>query len=155
MPVNPANHRKEAVSMPKRQGNNPKRRIAPKNGTDRQFLDRLAGQAVYIGSSHHKRFPADYGFQPPVNPRPNKSICDGSRVIKRAEATSPFREGIRRGMISTYCEGELPKYVWAVDGNGRVYEAKRDGDRTTYHGYELGDDESAMKKLVAKEWHAR
>ena len=58
-------------------------------------------------------------------------------------------------MISQYRQRGLPKYVWAVDQDGRVYAAKRDGDRTTYHGYELGDDERALKKLVVKEWYAR
>ncbi len=58
-------------------------------------------------------------------------------------------------MISTYRQGGLPKYVWAVDRDGHVYEAKRDGNSLSYHGYELGEDEEAMKQLVAKEWLAR
>ena len=58
-------------------------------------------------------------------------------------------------MVSTYRQGGLPKYVWAVDGDGHVYEAKRDGNSLSYHGYELGEDEEAMKQLVAKEWLAR
>ena len=141
--------------MPKRHGNNPKRRIAPRNGTDPKSLDRFAAEAVYTGDSQHKSKPADYGFHPPASPRPNKSLCDGNRIIKLAEATALFREGIRRGMISTYCEEGLPKYVWAVDADGHVYEAKHSKNSPNYHGYELGDDESAMKKLVAKEWMLR
>jgi len=140
--------------MPKRQGNNPKRRIAPKDGTDPQVLDRLAAEAVHTGCAHHKSRPADYGFHPPTNPRPNKPPCDGSRVVRRAEATARFQAGIRRGMISTCCQGGLPKYVWAVDENDRVYEAKQ-GSNPNDHGYEPGDDESAMKKLVAREWGSR
>ncbi len=144
--------------MPKRQSNNPKRRISPRNEADPQFLDRFAATAVYTGDSQHKSKPADYGFDPPASPRPNKSLCDGSRIIKLAEATALFREGIRRGMISTYCEEGLPKYVWAVDGDGHVYEAKRSKNSPNspnYHGYELGGNESVMRKLVAKEWRSR
>lgn len=105
--------------------------------------------------TRHKRHPADYGFQPPVSPRPNKSLCDGNRIIRRAEAQALFREGIKRGMLSACTEGELPKYVWAVDEYGHVYEAKRGGDGSEYHGYELGDDDGDMKRLVIKEWNLR
>lgn len=141
--------------MPTRQSNNPKRRIAPTDETEPQFLDRVAATAVYTGHAQHKSKPADYGFHPPADPRPNKSLCDGSRVIKLAEATALFRAGIRRGMISTYRVDGLPKYIWAVDAYGHVYEAKLSKNSQNYHGYELGCNESAMKKTVAKEWHLR
>ena len=58
-------------------------------------------------------------------------------------------------MNRTYCEEGLPKYVWAVDGDGHVYEAKRSKYSPNYHGYELGGNESVMRKLVAKEWRSR
>ena len=141
--------------MPKRQSNNPKRRIARTDETEPQFLERVAATAVYTGDPQHKSKPADYGFHPPADPRPNKSLCDGSRIIKLAEATALFREGIRRGMISTYCVDGLPKYVWAVDAYGHVYEAKLSKNSSNYHGYELGCNESAMKKIVSNEWHLR
>ena len=140
--------------MPKRQGNNPKRRIASKNECMSEMLDEYVKQAQYTGSAHHKRNPADYGFHPPANPRPNKSLCDASRPVRLADARSLFREGIKRGMISVYPEGGLPKYVWAVDSDGRVYEAKRDQNSSSYHGYELGD-EDAMRKMVITEWNLR
>ena len=141
--------------MPKRQSNNPKRRIAPRDETEPQFLDRVTATAVYTGDGQHKSKPADYGFHPPTSPRPNKSLCDGTRIIKLAEATALFREGIRRGMISTYRVDGLPKYVWAVDAYGHVYEAKLSKNSRNYHGYELGYNERAMKKIVAEEWHLR
>ena len=141
--------------MPKRQSNNPKRRIAPKNENAPEVLDQYANQACYTGSPHHKRSPADYGFDPPASPRPDKSLCDGSRIVRLAEAQVLFREGIKRGMIGVYPEGELPKYVWSVDSDGRVYEAKRDMNSLNYHGYELGDDEDAMRKMILKEWSLR
>lgn len=141
--------------MPKRQGNNPKRRIVPRGTADPNVLNRLLDEARYTGSAHHKRAPADYGFNPPVNPRPNKSLCDRDRIIELEEATALFREGLRRGMISDGGAGALPKYVWAVDHEGRAYEAKLEHGSRSYHGYELGDDDDAMRQLVVREWQMR
>lgn len=143
--------------MPKRQGNAPKRRIEQKNRIAPEVLERYAKQASYTGSAHHKLHPADYGFNPPVNPRPSKSLCDAGRIVRRVQARSLFQEGIKRGMVSShvYPKSGLPKYVWAVDSDGRVYEAKCDENSTEYHGYELGADEDAMRKLVTKEWNLR
>ncbi len=144
--------------MPKRQSNDPKRRIAPQHAFDRTFLDNLAEKASYTGSPHHKRIPADYGFSPPANPRPNKSLCDGNRRIRRigmGEAKALFREGIRRGMVSSVLQGELPKHVWAVDSMGSAYEAKNEQGSRNYHGYVLGDDDDDMRRLVIEEWRVR
>ena len=140
--------------MPKRQSNNPKRRIIPMSRIDPAFLRRLVRQARYTGSAHHKRSAADYGFHPPANPRPSKSLCDGGRIVKPKEAKALFREGMRRGMVSVHREDDLPKHVWAVDGGGRAYEAILAKGSSDYHGYELGDD-GDMKKLVVREWKRR
>ena len=139
--------------MRKRQGNNPKRRIIPPSEVISNALERYASGARYTGSSHHKRNAADYGFHPPANPRPDKSLCDGKGVVTHAEARFLFREGIRRGMISGRLARGFPKHVWAVGSDRRVYEAihGRDGD---YHGYELGDDDP-MRGTVLKEWSSR
>ena len=141
--------------MPTRQGNNPKRRIVPRGAADPDVLNRLLGEACYTGSAHHKRAPADYGFDPPVNPRPHKSLCDGVRIVRLDEAKALFREGLRRGMISDGGVGALPKYVWAVDCGGRAYEAKLERGSRNYHGYELGDDDETMRQLVIEEWQVR
>lgn len=141
--------------MPKRQSNNPKRKITPMNGADPAFLRRLVRQARYTGSAHHKRSAAGYGFSPPANPRPNKSLCDGNRVVKKNEAKTLFHEGIRRAMMSDCPRNGLPKYVWAVDEEGRAYEAKFAKGSSDYHGYELGDDDIDMKRLVIREWARR
>ena len=141
--------------MPRRRGNNPKRRIMPRHEADESFLTRILGTACYTGNSHHKRFAADYGFHPLVNPRPNKSLCDGSgRTVKLSEAQALFREGVRLGMVSGACEDGLSKYVWAVDADGRAYEAKISRGSRNYHGYELGKDD-AMRRLVYDEWRVR
>ena len=141
--------------MPKRMVSNPKRRITPRQEVDTEVLARLEGEARYIGSAHHKRYGADYGFSPPANPRPNKSLCDGGRSVGRDEAEALFREGMQRGMISTYRQDGLPKYVWAVASDGRAFEAKVERGSRHYHGYELGDDDGIMQRLVLKEWRAR
>lgn len=141
--------------MPKRQSNNPKRRIASVDEIDPAFLNRLLGEAHYTGSSLHKRKTADYDLDPPANPRPNKSICDGTRTIKVAEARSLFLEGIRRGMISRHREEDLPKYIWSLDSEGHVYESKIERGTANYHGYELNADDEAMQRVVFDEWKDR
>ena len=140
--------------MPKRQSNNPKRRIIPMSRVAPAFLRRLVRQARYTGSAHHKRSATDYGFHPPANPRPSKSLCDGNRTVKKNEAKVLFHEGIRRGMVSDCPRNDLPKHVWAVDDGGRVYEAILAKGSSDYHGYELSDD-GDMKKLVVREWKRR
>ena len=141
--------------MPRRRGNNPKRRIAPNGEASSADLERIARKARYVGSALHKRAPADYGFHPSANPRPHKSLCDGSRIVRVAEARDLFREGVRRGMIGSYREGRLPKYVWAVDPEGLVFEAKLERGGATYHGYELGADDKHMRREVAERWEER
>ena len=137
------------------QGNNRKRRIAKRGHFSGEELTSFAEQAQYGGSALHKSKPADYGLDPPVNPRPTKSLCDGLRVVLAAEARRLLLAGIRRGMVSTWLVEGLPKYVWAQDAQGEVYEAKLGGDMRNYHGYRLGDDEGAMKKWVTDEWATR
>ena len=139
----------------KYQSNNPKRRIAkPGSFTERQ-LDDLASTARYEGSAHHKTRPADYGFTPAVAPRPSKSVCDDRRVILREEAKQLLRSGIRLGMVSSCLKGDWPKYVWAVDNTGEVYEAKLGHDGRRYHGYRMKEDDAAMRKSVLDEWSKR
>ena len=143
-----------AIVRPKRQGNNPKRRIVSIDKIDQDAVDRLVNEAQYAGSPHHKRRPADYGFVPPVSPRPHKSLCDGNRSLKAKEAQSLFLDGIERGMFIDFREDRLPKYVWAVDSNGCAYEAKLEQNTASYHGYAL-EDTDAMRRVVIEEWKAR
>ena len=137
-----------------RNGNNPKRRLARLQDIDPCVVARLA-YARYTGSPHHKRSSAGYGFQPLASPRPNKSLCDGRRSVPLTEAATLFREGVRRGMVSTYLDGDLPKYVWAVDDDGRVFEAKISRGTQDYHGYELGCDEDRLRQHIEREWSVR
>ena len=139
----------------KYQGNNPKRRIAKHGFYTTTELERLASAARYTGSPHHKVRPGDYGFNPPVAPRPSKSVCDDKRPLQHDEARTLLRAGIRLGMVSSPLQGEWPKYVWAVDDAGDVYEAKLGHDRIRYHGYRLREDDDAMRRWVLAEWSKR
>lgn len=140
---------------PKRFGNNPKRRIAPQHSISQQELQRFEDEVRYLGSAHHKRIPADYGFHGPPSPRPHKSLCDSKRVIRRDEAKALLLCGLRLGMVSTYRMNGYPKYVWSVDQDGEPYEAKLGHDGRSYHGYRLGVDDRAMREEVIREWLAR
>ncbi len=57
-------------------------------------------------------------------------------------------------MIGGPGQDGFPKYVWAVDAEGRAYEAKL-GSVPEYHGYALGEDDDAMRRLVVREWRLR
>jgi len=140
--------------MRNRQAQNPKRRIADPGTWTPEALEALLQTASYVGSANHKRRPADYGFHPPVNPRPHKSLCDDLRPLLLKEAQRLFIDGIRRGMVSAYRIDGFPKCVWAVDEDGEVYEAKR--DRDGYHGYRLDQaNEEHQREYVLQAWKQR
>lgn len=140
--------------MNQRQSNNPKRRIAPPDLLSIEEKELLLRVSRYVGSALHKSKPANYGFHPPINPRPHKSLCDDKRSIPLQEAQRLFESGIRKGMVSTHREGNLPKYVWSVDEQGEAYEAKLGNEG--FHGYRLNEEnESAMRNLVLHEWTVR
>ncbi|MGH9581508.1 MAG: hypothetical protein ACRD4O_01055 [Bryobacteraceae bacterium] len=141
-----------ARSVKPLRGSNPKRRFAPPDRLDHAGRNELASRLVYIGSGLHKAHPGDYGFYPPVNPRAFKSICDGKRVILKEAAQKLLRDGVLNGMFSDFRDGELPKYVWAVDTDGEAYEAKI--DRQGYHGYRLEEDDD-FRDRVLREWQRR
>lgn len=143
--------------MPARQSPNPKRRIAPPGHLSEAEVESLPRQHPYTGSANHKSNPREdsYGFHPPANPRPHKSLCDDQGSVSKQQALRLFLLAIRKSMVSTYHEGDLPKYVWSVDDQtGEVFEAK--WDREGYHGYRLSENRDwAMRKLVLREWNAR
>ena len=118
-------------------------------------LKALATLLRYEGVSLHKLHPGDYGFVPPVNPRPAKSSCDELRPVGRAEAVRLFRRGLASEMVSRFESGGTPKYVWAVDGDGEVYEAKTKPPDSVYHGYRIGEDEPEMRRYILGEWRRR
>lgn len=109
----------------------------------------------YEGAATHKLRPGDYGFVPPSNPRPTKSPCDALRQVLRLEATALFQKGLSLGMVSAFDPTSTPKYVWSVDANSEVYEAKTKPPDSAYHGYRLGEDERDMRRYILAEWRKR
>ncbi len=89
--------------MKPRGSNNPKRRFAAPNRLNQAGRNDLAARVIYVGSPHHKKHPADYEFHPPVSPPPFKSVCDGKRVISKAEAAELLRQGVLNGMFQRFC----------------------------------------------------
>lgn len=118
--------------------------------TTRKYLD----EARYVGSAHHKTRPSDYNFNPPVNPRRGKSLCDDLRAITLREAIGLFRSGVSLGMVSDHYERGLPKFIWAVDHDGEAYEAILGSDGPNYHGYRLNVS-SPNREYVIAEWNRR
>ena len=138
----------------KRSGNNPKRRIAPVDFLAEAQRFQLAGAVKYVASGHHKRSPADYGLER-TSPRPTKSLCDLLRVVPLDEAKAMLRKGVLCGMISNFCFGAYPKFVWCVGEDGEVYEAKTEA-RTpgAYHGYRIEEDDN-MREHIKAVWKQR
>jgi hypothetical protein len=136
-----------------RLGNNPKRRLVPIEHIDEAAIKNLLSSARYVGSGHHKRYPLDYGFER-TNPVPTKSMCDMRRPVGFADSTRLIKAGIRRGMVSDLSRG-FPKYIWSVDADGIVYEAKTDQSANGgYHGYPLENDD-VVRDYVLVEWKLR
>ena len=139
----------------KRQSNRPDRRVFPAGALDEDSAAALIGRCRYAGAAFHKLKPADYGLTPPSAPRPNKSVCDDLRPMRRAEARALLEAGIRRGMVSFFDSDAVPKYIWAVDRHGEVFEAKtKPGREAAYHGYRLGDDDD-FRAHILQLWKTR
>ena len=144
------------MSIRKREGNRPDRRVVGETFTSKADREALCKRIRYVGSAIHKLRPGDYGFLPPSNPRPSKSPCDAVRPILLAEASALMQSGVMLGMVSRFDAGGVPKYIWAVDEAGDVYEAKTKPElESSYHGYRLGDDERDMRTYILKEWKRR
>lgn len=144
------------MSVRKREGNRPDRRLIKEDLLSHSARKELCEQSRYVGSGNHKLHPGNYGFRPSHNPRPSKSPCDAIRTVLREEASALMRQGIMLGMVSQFDGQSFPKYIWAVDRQNDVYEAKTRPERTAeYHGYRLGDDEHQMREYILEEWNRR
>jgi hypothetical protein len=73
-------------------------------------------------------------------------------LILKAEAAALLCHGALNGMFSDFALNGLPKYVWSVDADQQVYEAKIDSQG--YHGYRL-EEEDDFRPLILKEWARR
>ena len=121
----------------------------------RPELDAFSNDTSYEGSAHHKSKASDYGLSPQVAPRPSKSLCDDVRNIPSEEANRLLKRAFELSMVSDRRDlTRPPKYAWAVDENGEVYEAKLGGNGYRYHGYRLSRDDNLHRWLL-KEWNKR
>ena len=114
----------------------------------------LVANARYEGSPYHKREPSDFGLTPPVNPRPDATLCDEAGVFERAQAGALLSQAIQGGLVSeaTPARG-FPKQMWVFDGE-RVFEAMYGGSRPgCYHGYPIRRSDPLFDEIVAM-WNA-
>ena len=142
------------LAMRNRSSNNPKRRVVPAELVSSADVERLEKTACYVGSGHHKRNPADYGFAR-TNPRPTKSICDMTGRVLLSSARALMLAGIKRKMMSAILEDGFPKFIWSVADDGSVYESKTHPNTSgQYHGYPLEIDDD-MHAYILGEWKKR
>jgi len=106
--------------------------------------------AAYEGSAHHKRNRGDFGLTPPAAPRPDKTLCDEAGILERDVARRLFERAIDRGLVSepTATNG-MPKQLWVVDEQGRVFEAMYGGSVAgRYHGYPIRRADPLFGKIT-------
>ncbi len=85
-----------------------------------------------------------------------RGLCDDLRTVLLEEAVALFNRGIRLAMVSAFTAYSVPKYIWAVDEQGEVYEAKKKPQtEIVYHGYRLREDDSLQRNYVRDEWMRR
>jgi hypothetical protein len=63
-----------------------------------------------------------------------------------------FSQDILKDISSAFYGYAQPKYVWSVDSDDEVYEAKI--GLGGYHGYRLADEDD-IRAVVLKEWRKR
>lgn len=111
----------------------------------------LRERASYEGRAYHKREPNDFGLTPPMDPRPDKTLCDEAGIHERAIAQRLLALAIEHGLVSesTSAAG-FPKQMWVV-ADGRVFEAMYGGTRDgQYHGYPIRRSDPLFDEIVAR-----
>jgi hypothetical protein len=96
----------------------------------------LAERVSYVGSPEHK---AGLSFAGRPAPRADASKCLNS--IKKEQAQTWLREGVKSGICGGLWEGDFPRYVWRIIDEQR-YEARLI-NRTLgqYKGYPILEEE--------------
>lgn len=129
---------------------NPKRSIAQRVAIDR--LKRVSAAMSYGGNPEHKRNPGDFGLTPPVQPRPDKTLCDDVHIFERAVALEHLRRGVERGLVSESWTGDWPQNIWARTTDGRILEAQLENAQLgSYHAYPLPESDPFVSE-VQKRW---
>ncbi len=132
---------------------NSKRKL--QKNIDREWLINLLKKVRYGGNPEHKKQAGDFDLTPPAMARPDKTLCDGVGIFKKAVALRRLKEGIRDGLVSEQMRGGYPQNVWAVTRDGEVLEAQLENEEQgIYHGYPMSC-EDPFKKVVLRQWHER
>lgn len=123
--------------------------------TEPQRVD-LSERCSYGGNPVHKRNPGDYNLNPPINPRPAKTLCDGAEKVLKADAERLLEEGFAKGMVSEQKRmNGWPQNVWAVSVNGEAFEAQLENPaQGVYHGYPMPENDRFRAKVL-EEWKRR
>lgn len=106
----------------------------------------------YNGNPEHKRNPGDFGLNPPIAPRPGKTLCDQVKVQNRTEALKLLRSGLQRGTFSAQERDGWPQNIWAVSAQGETLEAQLEG-HGVYHGYPMAEADP-FRERVLERWAA-
>ena len=140
--------------MQRRSGFNPKRRI--RRDLEPDDLTALADRVKYGGNPEHKRNPGDFGLTPPLQPRPDKTLCDEVKIFSRREATELLKEGVKKGLISEQCaQNGYPQNIWAVTEEGWPLEAQLENARQgTYHGYPMPQADPFREEVLTR-WNKK
>jgi hypothetical protein len=141
--------------MKRRNGYNPKRRIAPPDFLPEEERGNLSRRVTYGGNPEHKRSPGDYNLTPPAQPRPGKTLCDGNRQILKDEALDLLRNGLQKGMFCPFEHGSWPQNIWSISDTGEIFEAQIENPTLgTYHGYPVPADDD-FRRTIRYEWERR
>lgn len=132
---------------------NPKREI--RKIVDPILSGALLAKIKYVGSPFHKSRRGKFGLVPPVQPRPDKTLCDAVDISEPRAARDLLKRGVEAGLISVQQRGEFPQNIWAVSSEGVALEAQLDNaEQGTYHGYPMGFGDPLAKRVVER-WHER
>ena len=136
---------------PERQRFNDKRKI--RQVCDPKELAQLARRVRYTGNPEHKSDPGDFNLNPPIAPRPYKTLCNEAGINRVKTALSLLREGVRRGMISEQSRGEFPQNIWCVTDDGFPLEAQLENQaQGIYHGYPVPRTDP-MRNEILERWN--
>ncbi len=121
-------------------------------------MDRRPNVDIFLRrgtSQYHKSRPGSSGLQEAPKPIPGKTICDAPGSADCLNATDLLKSGFQRGMVSEKRRNNWPQNVWAVDGDGVVYEAQLSNkERGQYHGYPMKRGDS-FADFIGDEWENR
>lgn len=130
---------------------NQKRRFKTQEDCDILKLTQLAKKVKYGGNPEHKKNPGDFGLTPPSGPRLGKSLCDDVDIFRRRDALDLLKSGLGKGLVSDRFDGDWPKNIWSVTGDGKPVEAQLENSVLgTYHGYPMPESDPLASEVLRR-----